>query len=178
MDDLAATQDIVVSGFSMRLILNPGDLVRVRRTGAAELSPGDIVVFLGERRKKALPVVHRLLWKRFREGSWTLWTKGDAVFALDPASPEASLIGKVTAIKKNDRPWSSAESLSGRLGHLALGAVSSLLFGLLHLVYAALRPSFLILSKLPGMGWLTGDVIDGPLAAKKFFPDEAAHGRP
>ena len=174
MDEFPNLQEILVPGFSMRFFIDHGDTVRVRRIGAGEVNLGDIVVFLGERGSRPLIVIHRVMWKRFRGGAWTLWTKGDASLGFDPVLRESALVGKVTAIRRGAGAWKDIGGPSGRFRHLAAGVASSLLFGGVGLAYMALRRVFRVLSRLPALRRLQGDVIDDRLFFKRIFPDETS----
>ncbi|HYN16284.1 MAG TPA: S24/S26 family peptidase [Terriglobales bacterium] len=84
-----------VSGSSMLPALWPGDLVVIRSAALAELSRGDLVLFLRQDRF----FVHRVLAV---SGSGLL-TRGDALSAADPPVSSQELLGRVVSVRRNGR---------------------------------------------------------------------------
>ena len=84
-----------VSGSSMLPALWPGDLLVIRRAPLAELSRGDLVLFLRQGRF----FVHRVL----EVSASGLLTRGDALAAPDPPVSPQELLGRVISIWRNGR---------------------------------------------------------------------------
>lgn len=80
--------DLPVGGGSMQPLFRPGDVLRVRPAGAADVRPGDVVLFqLDDGRL----VCHRLLYS----AGDRIVTRGDDAFAADPPLPADAIIGRV-----------------------------------------------------------------------------------
>ena len=85
-----------VSGTSMVPAIRPGDLVSVERASAAEIAPGEIVVFAREGRL----IVHRVVAKTGSLGDGYLVTRGDRTRRNDALVSSAELVGRVTEIAR------------------------------------------------------------------------------
>lgn len=85
-------------GASMWPVINDGDVLVVKKTGANEARPGDIVV--GEVDGKI--TAHRLVEKTVNNGVHTLRTQGDALPWADDALSASDLLGVVTAVEKQN----------------------------------------------------------------------------
>jgi len=84
-----------VSGSSMLPALWPGDLVVIRSAALAELSRGDLVLFLRQGRF----FVHRVL----AVSASGLLTRGDALAAADPPVSSQELLGRVVSVWRDGR---------------------------------------------------------------------------
>lgn len=91
---LKLTQRFTVSGDSMLPLLEPGDEVWVR-AGAAEASPGDLLVFARFKGRDPSLVVHRL--------SADGLTRGDACLAADPPREKRDCLGRVVALRRRGK---------------------------------------------------------------------------
>jgi signal peptidase I len=80
-----------VTGWSMLPAVRPGDVVIVERAGRGEVSRGDIVLLLRNRRL----VLHRVV-DSSREAD--LVTRGDAMPAVDGPVPSQECLGKAVLI--------------------------------------------------------------------------------
>jgi signal peptidase I len=87
-----------VTGDSMLPSIWPGDTLEVRRESAAEILPGEVVLFA----RQGFLVVHRVV-RLIREPDRTLLvTRGDRIPQTDaPVSPE-ELLGRVTAVLRGN----------------------------------------------------------------------------
>lgn len=82
------TVELPLGGGSMRPLFAPGDRLLVRAARAADVRPGDVVLFqLDDGRL----VCHRLL---YAAGDRVV-TRGDDAFAADPPLPADAIIGRV-----------------------------------------------------------------------------------
>lgn len=86
---------IRVSGDSMRPLLHGGELVEVVPLESGSLRLGDIL-FIRSRQNE--PVIHRLIWRRSRNGGLHLLTKGDACAGVDGFIPAEQVLGRVERI--------------------------------------------------------------------------------
>jgi hypothetical protein len=86
---------IRVSGNSMRPLLQGGEVVEVVPLLGNRAQLGDIL-FLCDRQSN--PLVHRLIWRRMRNGTLHLLTKGDACVGFDGFSPADNVLGRVRRI--------------------------------------------------------------------------------
>lgn len=75
---------LALTGHSMAPTLLPGDVLEVTHCAAAELSPGDIVLFRGL-------VVHRYLYTTARG----LIARGDGSRSTDPPWSATSVLGRI-----------------------------------------------------------------------------------
>lgn len=97
-----------VSGTSMVPAMRPGDLITVERADAAQIAPGEIVVFARSGRL----VVHRVTGITANrgsansggsEGDAVLQTRGDCARRKDPIVRGSELLGRVTEIERGGR---------------------------------------------------------------------------
>jgi hypothetical protein len=86
---------ITVSGASMEPALRSGDVILVRRSPAADLTPGDLVTFLAD----SGPVTHRIVL--LGPGD-LITTKGDHSRHLDAPIRAAQIVGLVVARVRDD----------------------------------------------------------------------------
>ena len=114
----------VVSG-SMTPLIGTGDEVVVERASADRLRRGDIVLYTVD---GALHT-HRLLARRRRGNATLLVTKGDATLNPDQPWREKQLLGKVVAIRGEDRTidlegrkWRAVSRLLGILAALEVAS--------------------------------------------------------
>jgi signal peptidase I len=115
-----------VRGNSMLPTLSEGTVVRIRPAGANEIAVGRIAVF----RKDRLLVIHRLVWKRRRNGTISYLFKGDNAANIDGIEADGVLgvvEGIVTAPTSgtpNGAAWEplgwDAAGLFYRISHLLL----------------------------------------------------------
>ena len=89
------TVRIRVSGGSMRPLLQGGELVEVVPLGQAIPCFGDILFV---RSRQDSPIIHRLIWRRSRNGVPQLLTKGDACSGFDGFIPASQVLGRVERI--------------------------------------------------------------------------------
>jgi hypothetical protein len=90
---------LAVTGTSMLCSIWPGDILEVRHQKAAEICPGEVVLF--ERDGHLL--AHRVVEKVGGPERTLLVTRGDGLRAPDsPVSPE-ELLGRVTAVLRDGR---------------------------------------------------------------------------
>ncbi|MGX9727751.1 MAG: S26 family signal peptidase [Candidatus Electronema sp. VV] len=94
------TVRIRVSGGSMRPLLQGGELVEVAPLGQAIPCLGDILFI---RSRQDAPVIHRLIWRRSRNGVPQLLTKGDACPGFDGFIPVEQVLGRVDRILISDQ---------------------------------------------------------------------------
>ncbi len=98
-----------VLGESMRPMLPPESLLRVD-FAPADLRRGDLLLF----RHGQFLAVHRLLFRSSDSGGRPcLRTRGDNVLALDPPVSPESVVGRVTAMRR-DGAWHDLTSRSAR----------------------------------------------------------------
>ena len=86
-------------GLSMRPAIQPGDVLHLRAVRVADLSTGDVVLFV---RHGAL-VAHRLVAIRGR----LLRTRGDAHWRRDPWLRPSQVLGRVQGVTRSCRSGSS-----------------------------------------------------------------------
>jgi hypothetical protein len=115
----------VISG-SMAPLIGAGDEVVVEWASADRLRRGDIVLYTVD---GALHT-HRLLARRRCGDATLLVTKGDATLNPDQPWRETQLLGKVVAVRREDRTidleggkWSSMNRLLGALAALQVAAL-------------------------------------------------------
>lgn len=88
-----------VSGTSMLPSVWPEDLLLIRRVGAESLVAGDLVLYTrGERW-----FVHRLVKKEGVNSRYRLFTRGDALSAMDAPISIENVLGRVAAIERRGR---------------------------------------------------------------------------
>jgi signal peptidase I len=86
---------IRVLGTSMAPAILPGDVLSVERADAAQVSPGEIVVFA----RPGRIVAHRVVAKRSEPGG-VLVTQGDRLRREDAPVSGDELIGRVTEVER------------------------------------------------------------------------------
>lgn len=79
-------------------VISDGDMLVVKKTGADEARPGDIVV--GEVDGKI--TAHRLIEKSFYNGANTLRTQGDTLPWADDTLSGSDILGVVTIVEKQN----------------------------------------------------------------------------
>jgi len=87
---------LCVSGTSMAPAIHPGDLISVERVSLAEVSPGEIVVFLREGRL----IVHRVAAKSESRDEPFLVTRGDRMRRNDAPVTGPELVGRVMHLER------------------------------------------------------------------------------
>jgi len=114
----------VISG-SMAPLIAAGDEVVVQWASADRLRRGDVVLYT----VNGTFHTHRLLARRRRGNATLLVTKGDAALHPDQPWGEEQLVGKVVAIKREDRTidlegrkWRAINRLLGILAVLQVAA--------------------------------------------------------
>ena len=91
---------IRIAGSSMLPVIRPGDIVSVRRCVPTQVSRGEIVLFIRDKRL----FVHRVLGEKpSADGQSALITRGDSVPENDPPVFAGELLGCVTAIHRGRR---------------------------------------------------------------------------
>jgi signal peptidase I len=93
-----------VFGTSMAPAILPGEVVTIRRAGVAEISLGDVVLFL----QKGRLFVHRVVDKSALSAASNpeeqyLITRGDRLRHDDPAVSPRELLGRVVSIERDLR---------------------------------------------------------------------------
>jgi hypothetical protein len=94
---LFGTLRLRVTGTSMLPLVQPGDLIQVRRCAIEDVRPGDLVLFIRLRRLFA----HRVV---ARSGA-SLLAQGDTLHDPDPEITDAELLGKVERVERRGRAW-------------------------------------------------------------------------
>jgi hypothetical protein len=94
---LFGTLRLRVTGTSMLPLVQPGDLIQVCRCAIQDVQPGDLVLFIRQRRLFA----HRVV---ARSGA-SLLAQGDTLHDPDPAITAAELLGKVERVERGGRAW-------------------------------------------------------------------------
>lgn len=123
-----------VSGISMLPLLRAGDYVRIKQI-SEDLHRGDIVVF----QKSNVLITHRILCiSKADDSSMSLLTKGDNSIFPDPPIKSRVIIGKVVAIRRNNREMMLDNRLWQITNHL-IGSLMSALVMLYSVVIGA-RP--------------------------------------
>lgn len=85
---------IRVSGRSMQPLLKSGDFIEIRPLSNTPWL-GDILFLCN---CQGSPLVHRLIWRRMRNGRLHLLTKGDAGLGFDGFIPADKVLGRVQRI--------------------------------------------------------------------------------
>ena len=106
------TVRIRVSGGSMRPLLQGGELVKVAPLGHAIPRLGDILFILS---RQSTPIIHRLIWRRSRNGVPQFLTKGDACSGFDGFIPASQVLGRVEQIFFSEQKIVSLQSPMLRL---------------------------------------------------------------
>jgi signal peptidase I len=88
-----------VFGGSMWPWLRSGDVIEVRRDAPARIHPGDIVLFVREKRLFA----HRVIRKSTQHSRAVLVTKGDALPRADAPLADDELLGRVFSVRRGPR---------------------------------------------------------------------------
>jgi signal peptidase len=101
-----------VSGASMVPALRPGDLITVESAKAAEISPGEIVVFVLSGRLVVHRVTAKVTAKTDNPREPLLATRGDRARRDDPVVSGGELLGRVTQIERGSRRVRVRNSLS------------------------------------------------------------------
>lgn len=86
---------ICVSGDSMRPLLHGGELVELAPLAGLPPRLGDILFILS---RQNTPIIHRLIWRRSRNGVPQFLTKGDACSGFDGFIPAEQVLGRVERI--------------------------------------------------------------------------------
>ena len=107
---------LAVTGTSMLPSVRPGDVLEVRRQSAAEVMPGDLVLFQREGRFFA----HRVVEKIRRQGRTLLVTRGDRLLQCDPPVSPEELLGRVAFIVRGDSHVVPRLTRWGRIASWAL----------------------------------------------------------
>jgi len=99
-----------VFGTSMVPSVLPGDLISVQKTGLADISPGEIVLFSQQGRLFAHRVVRRV---RSVVNPYLI-TRGDRLGQDDPPVSSSELLGRVSSIERGNRQPESPSQRNGR----------------------------------------------------------------
>jgi signal peptidase I len=105
-----------VFGTSMVPSIHPGDLLTIQRAGLAEISPGEVVLFLQKERL----FVHRVVDRKFAGtrdslAESCLITRGDRLRHDDPPVSSAELLGRVVCVERDNRKVEIPSQRSNRL---------------------------------------------------------------
>lgn len=103
-----------VTGWSMLPTVWPGDTLLIDGKTAGDVSEGDIVLFMRERRLFA----HRMIGRTIHG---QILTRGDAMTCVDAPVRNDHLLGRVAYIVRNGKCIEPDKSL--RLSHRAVGAL-------------------------------------------------------
>jgi signal peptidase I len=87
-----------VTGWSMLPTVWPGDVLMIDRVGGDEVSEGDIVLFLRDRRLFVHRVVARDALRQDSSGSKYVATRGDSMSTADLPVAKSDLLGRVSSI--------------------------------------------------------------------------------
>jgi len=87
-----------VTGSSMVPLLNGGEILTIRKVRTSSLRTGDLI-FCGMPDSSLL--LHRIVGRRVKDGSFVFQTKGDALITLDRPVTENNILGKVCRIEKS-----------------------------------------------------------------------------
>ncbi len=112
-------QWLSISGRSMLPLMRDGDRILVEFRPRA-LKPGDVLLF----RQNELLVAHRLLRLTGQGDQPLVIAKGDNVAAFDPPYPLEDVIGRVHAIRSEDREH-SLDIRAWRIAGRAIAGVAS-----------------------------------------------------
>jgi hypothetical protein len=107
---------LAVTGTSMLSSIWPGDILEVRRQNAAEICPGEVVLFERDGRLLA----HRVVAKVGGPERTLLITRGDRLRTPEPAVSPEELLGRVTAIVRGQRYAAPRLTRWGRVGSWVL----------------------------------------------------------
>ena len=125
---------LLVTGTSMLPLVQAGDYVRIKKF-SGELRRGDIVVFL----TSGVLFTHRILHINRRNSNGTTYmTKGDNSIVPDPPITSRVIIGKVVAIRRNNREMRLDNRLWQITNHLIGSLMSALV--MLYSVVIGTRP--------------------------------------
>jgi signal peptidase len=99
-----------VTGSSMLPAIRPNDILLVRRCRLQDADPGDVILFMRQRRLFA----HRVIGL---SGGAVLVTQGDSIAQPDPCVTPGELLGKVIQVTRHDKsvPQQSKLTLPTRL---------------------------------------------------------------
>lgn len=100
---------ISVSGSSMLPLITCGATVEVVPFAGTPPQPGDIILLCGRQNN---PLVHRLIWRRRRNGVLYLLTKGDACAGFDGFIPAEQALGRVGRIILPDSSGRAEKAIS------------------------------------------------------------------
>ena len=121
-----------VFGISMLPLLRAGDHVRIKQI-KGDLHRGDIVVF----QKTNVLITHRVLHINYSDNMHTTYiTKGDNSVLPDPPIKSGAIIGKVVAIRRDNREM----KLDNRLWQITNHLIGSLMSALVMLYSAISGP--------------------------------------
>lgn len=107
-------------GGSMRPLMRPGDVLRIRREPLGAIRFGEIAVFS----RSGGIFAHRVIGARLQDGKRVLITKGDAFAEPDAPVHEEELLGRVTAVVRGERKF-SLDTVDQRVLAKLLGCVSA-----------------------------------------------------
>ncbi len=102
---------LAVTGTSMLPAILPGDILEVHRQSAAEILPGDVVLFA----RHGGFAAHRVVEKAGAPDCPLLITRGDALRVPDPPVTHEELLGRVTAILRGESRLDPRLSRSARV---------------------------------------------------------------
>ncbi len=97
-----------VTGWSMLPSLLPNDTLMLERSQGEEVSAGEIVLFLRDRRLFA----HRVVAKTGQGSDLRIVTQGDGNAQPDPAVSESELLGRVNFVMRDGRLMEPDKTLS------------------------------------------------------------------
>ncbi|WP_417914844.1 hypothetical protein [Candidatus Electronema sp. JM] len=112
----------------MRPLLQGGELVEVAPLRQASPRLGDILFI---RSSRNTPLIHRLIWRRSRNGVPQLLTKGDACAGFDGFIPALQVLGRVERIFFPDKNNEVISLLAPVMRLRAVLMVSRILFSCL-----------------------------------------------
>jgi signal peptidase I len=109
-----------VFGTSMAPAMLPGDLVTIQRAGLAEISAGEVVLFLKDGRLFVHRVVgHEVIAPATNSNKEVrLITRGDRLLQNDPPVSSQELLGRVVWVERDDRRIELAREPNGALARL------------------------------------------------------------
>lgn len=106
--ELKLFEDILNSGLSLRVkatgrsmspFLRGGEILTIQKVPSGSLRTGDLIFF---KTHDGMPLIHRIVGKRFHSNIHVFQTKGDALLRMDEPVSEHNIFGKVCGIEKKN----------------------------------------------------------------------------
>ena len=112
-----------VEGASMFPAIRPGDVLEVERQRAADILPGEVVLFERDGRFLAHRVVEKLGWPASagEQDRTVLVTRGDRLRQTDPPVGSEEVLGRITGVLRGNRRMVPRFTLGRRIASWVLG---------------------------------------------------------